>query len=466
MPITLKTRDGGHISCATHRLSRLSELPFYEDIVFIKVHEQGKQERTEHGATIELPDRLPKRLQILICSDCNLTRMPHLPESMLALYAKNNCLSELPPLAHLTSLEILTLARNSITDVNDFRFPQSLKNLDLSDNIITSFSVAQWPEHLVELDLSTNRLKEIDTSFDHLIMTCKVSLAYNDFPPQKHNAFTLWIDMQNAAHVASKIESVRRYIRFGIPIRVKASNEDMTMPSLATNSRQPVLLRRQQQQQHYLDMYQNRSLAATARIYTNSQNVHSSSVQQSADASVAWLIENARTTDPDITSTDAVTYLKRSWRPRRIYHICEWLRTWKANKILTKNFNDRTIHSVHGITYENLITLIWVVVRAHNDRNEILHVLKQEITASSGLCFTGRFTRTLNSLSGFIEHVGIRISDNEQMSHRIVQCLKLVEARYKKGTEAYEHEGRIQVAKILNDFHLTDSDRQAWLEAV
>ncbi len=467
MPIILKTRDGGQVTCATHRLSCLSELPFYNDVVYIRVISEPGQEPAE------MPSWLPKRLQMLICPNCSLTLLPPLPESLLVLYAENNRLITLPDLQHLGSLETVNLSGNSITNVDLTSFPPALKTLYMSDNILRTFTVAQWPEHLVELDLSSNRLEELDPSFDSLVTTCKVSIKYNDFPPQKHNAYTIWITpLDNPEQVVSKVAYVRRFARFGIPVKVKGDN----LPS-DDWPHQPLLAEHTRQLRE-IQTIQSQPVAVSATIYTDSQNVHAQSIQRSTDSSVAWLIQNAtRVTDAENSDMEyprnirnirsrAIEDLKRNWRPKRFYQICKWLNMLKANKILAKNAAEETIHSIHGISYGELITCIWQAIKAHEHCYEILMVLQQEIVESGSLCFTGRFTRALNSLSGFLEQVNVQISENEQMSHRITQCLKQLAATYEEGTEAYENAGRIEVGKILDEFHVSTCHRQAWLDAV
>ena len=479
MPIILKTRDGGQISCATHRLSRLAELPFYNDIIYIKVVKGAKAKGKEHEEDEEdstLPETLPTRLQMLICPDCSLTKLPPLPESLLVLQASNNRIKQFPPVHHLHSLETVCLAGNSITRIEAVCFPSSLKTLDLSDNILETFSVAQWPHHLVSLNLSTNRLVELDPSFDDLNRTCKVSVTYNDFPPQKHNAFTVWINPRsNDEQLESAITYVRRYARFGIRVRVHGMADDEIVED---GPPQPPLPQHRRQQIQETIRNLERRPAASALIYTDGQNVHAGSVQRSTDSSVAWLIENGERMYAEeyvnssstaeerlLHRNQAIHELKTSWRPK-FYEICKWIRTWQANKALRKNIAEETIHSVHGISYGDLLSLVWQAIKTHEHRKEILSVLQQEILESRNLCFTGRFTRTLNALSGFIEQVNVQISENEQMSHRIVQCLKQVAIHHKQGNEAYERLGKIEVNKILDEFDMASAAREPWLDAI
>jgi hypothetical protein len=220
-------------------------------------------------------------------------------------------------------------------------------------------------------------------------------------------------------------------------------------------------------------------MATSLTVFNDSQNVHATSIQKSTSDSVAWLIRNAKTkcTKDDenqsghkLTKDDreraAYMAIKNAWRPKRFYYIREWIMTQSANLALKQNVQERTVHSTHGISYGELLELIWLAIRDHPYKDDILAVLKQEVRDSSHLCFTGRFTRTLNSLGGFITEVRVDISENEQMSNRIVQSLKHIAVEHKQGTESYEHEGKLAVTAILEEFRIPERDRAVWLDAV
>lgn len=351
----------------------------------------------------------------------------------------------------MENLEVVDFSSNSISSAEKLILPAKLKICNLSDNVLRRFCVKQWPERLVELDLSYNRLEELDSSFDDLVRTCVVSVNYNDFPPQKYNAYTVWLSEDlDGARLSAEVARVNRFARFGVSVRVRST----------CNSESPIDSPRRVRQ---CPRIKHRLVVRST--YADSQNVHASSVQNSVDEAVAWLMENA-SCSTEKSGLTACKQLKRAWRPRRFYHVREWLRTRRANRCLKTNMMDRTIHLRHGITYEELIRLVWIAVKTHPHRIEILTVLKKEIVDSSHLCFTGRFTRALSSLGGFIDEIQVGISETEQISNRVVHALKKVTAQHKEGTPDYEQEGRRQVAEILDEYNVVGQQRQAWLDAV
>ncbi|KAJ3167038.1 hypothetical protein HDU87_001733 [Geranomyces variabilis] len=461
MPVTMKTRDGGSISSALKIIDQCSK-------------------RDQCGFQ-QFPERLPATLQILKFSGNAFTKLPPLPTTIRAIYGKDNRLSEFPDISHLASVETVDLSGNYIAEISDYNFPPSLKTLDLSDNIIKTFTVHTWPEELLELNLSVNRLVDIHSTFDSLNKTCKVSLDQNDFPCQKHNAYTLWIDpeTESEAAIAEKFTHVARFLRFGIDIRVKNSTVAVTPEPDILYDHQPYL---ETTRTTIATIKRNQRRGNLRTIYDNSQNVHASSVQDSTNAAVGWLIENAKdkpaTTMHNDSSSDtsainpqhngvpAWEHVIRAWRPRRFYHICKWLKTRRANRILRSYVQDTTIHSVHGLSYGQLVDLIWCAVKDHPHRYDILSVLQQEILEGQGLCFTGRFTRALNALSGFIEQVTVQISENEQMSNRIVQALRGLPEKEEEDSPSYQEKARKLVSEILREFNIPTGEWAIWLDAV
>jgi len=77
------------------------------------------------------------------------------------------------------------------------------------------------------------------------------------------------------------------------------------------------------------------------------------------------------------------------------------------------------VHSYHSITLDEVLRRVWGVIRVHEYRRDLEQSLKGEIEAGIDKCFTGLFTRIINSLSGFVEGVGITISEKERLNGRL-----------------------------------------------
>ena len=123
---------------------------------------------------------------------------------------------------------------------------------------------------------------------------------------------------------------------------------------------------------------------------------------------------------------------------------------------------DPRIHTTHGISYGHLLQMVWTIITHHEHRDELTAILKDELRASIGVCFTGRFSRLVNVLNGFVDGISVGISSAEQMQATIAQVVR-------RGGEARWDADRLrkEVGAILDEFDVRDADaRAAWLDAL
>jgi hypothetical protein len=118
---------------------------------------------------------------------------------------------------------------------------------------------------------------------------------------------------------------------------------------------------------------------------------------------------------------------------------------------------------MYPITYKTLLTKVWQIIQDHEHREAMEEVLFQELENSENGCFKGRFIRTLNALSGFIDEVQVGMNSGEQMQNQIVVVIKTLQKRLGKN---YLDEARKQIKDILIDFNVPEEDHNAWLDAV
>ena len=78
------------------------------------------------------------------------------------------------------------------------------------------------------------------------------------------------------------------------------------------------------------------------------------------------------------------------------------------------------IHGELNITFGELLIAVWDRIRGHENKQDIYKILSQEMSDALCMCFTGKITRLVNTLSGFVPEVEIKISDNEQISNLVI----------------------------------------------
>ena len=194
-------------------------------------------------------------------------------------------------------------------------------------------------------------------------------------------------------------------------------------------------------------------------IYDNKQNVHDTHVQRTVSASVGKLIEM---TDgkalPEVEEVVRALYGRVSFFAR----LFGLTRADHPRYLVARWCEDPTISSTHGVSYKELLRRVYAVVREHEDREGLEGVMRDEVLASVGVCFTGRFSRLVNVLTGFVEGVGVSIAPREHMQARIATVVA-------KGRESGKAREEIvkEVGAVLDEFGVVEEgERAAWLDAV
>jgi pullulanase/glycogen debranching enzyme len=137
-------------------------------------------------------------------------------------------------------------------------------------------------------------------------------------------------------------------------------------------------------------------------IYTDTQNVHSSSIQKSIRDSINNLM-NAYKQDYNLNYLD--------WDDL----------TAKTKEIITEYLDCADIHSMLHITFKELfIAVVIEIDKLSQDlQKEIKQRLNEEMQESECKCFTGRISRLVNCLSGYSDKVRIQISETEEIGNII-----------------------------------------------
>ena len=177
-------------------------------------------------------------------------------------------------------------------------------------------------------------------------------------------------------------------------------------------------------------------------IYTDTQNVHSSSIQKSIRDSINKLI-NAFIVDYPLTYLD--------WS----------VLNQKTKEIITEYMDCNDIHSMLNITFKELFTAVVIEMESLSMdlQVEIQKRLNEEMQESECKCFTGRISRLVNCLSGYSDKVKIQITENEEISNIISVIMN---KRELKTIEILKEE----VSVALTERGYADEKIAEWLEYV
>jgi Leucine-rich repeat (LRR) protein len=323
------------------------------------------------------------------------------------LNLSNNNLSQLPvEIGQLIQLTILVLCRNNITNLLvEIGQLTQLTRLDLSRNNITNLPVEIGQlTQLTRLYLHNNTLIHLPGEIGQLTQLNILTLSSNKLT-------------QLPVEIGQLTQLTKLFVCDN-PIE---------------NLLNPII-------QRVIQRIENRPNGST--IYTDNQNVHSSSIQQSIRDSINNLM-NAYKTDYPLTYLDWCVLNK------------------KTKEIITEYIDNTDIHTMLNITFKELfIAVVIEMDKLSPDLQvEIQKRLNEEMLDSECKCFTGRLSRLVNCLSGYSDKVCIQISENEEISNILSVIMN------KRGMKTIEML-KEEVSVALKERGYADETIREWLEYV
>ncbi len=300
--------------------------------------------------------------------NCKLTEFPMellIFKEMKILYLSRNQLTSIPPeIGQLVNLKILNLSGNQLKSIPpEIGQLVNLQKLYLSDNQLISIpSEIGQLINLQVLVLSYNQLISIPTEIGQLVNLQHLYLQYNyitSIPPE-----------------LGQLRNVQNLYLSDNPI-------DYLPPPVQR------LLDRQNEGQ---------------QIYQDKQSIHNSGIQKSFRESVNRLLSKK----PELSLE------------RTLEEIVSSELSDNCKSSLVDYSSSKDIHGELNITFGELLVVVWDRIRIYENKQDILYILSQEMSDALCMCFTGRITRLVNTLSGFVPEVEIKISDNEQISNLVI----------------------------------------------
>ena len=308
--------------------------------------------------------------------------------SLKNLYLDHNRLKFLPrSVGNLTNLKALFLDKNKLKHL-----PKTIGNLPSitylsvqANNLKTVPSSIGNLKFLQGLDLSFNSLISIPPEIGNLTTLETLILCQNrltEIPKEIGNIPTFQIlDLQDNCLKTLPVElGICRIFMLGV-----SGNPLVHLPLNIHR-----LIERQKKHQG---------------IYTDSQSVHNSSIQQSLKKSIIRMISVQVP-----TTSEVVVYSQILDDP---------VLSQFAKESLLEYAKDRSIHSELNLTFSDILQAVWNRICSSEHASEIKSVLNSEMQDAECKCFTGRISRLVNSLNGFDPLVEIKIADNEQIGNVI-----------------------------------------------
>ena len=355
---------------------------------------------------------LLKKLDCSTTKISDLSPLQHCP-LLEVLYCSYTKVSDLSPLQHCSLLKELDCISSSVSDLSPLQYCPLLEVLHCSNAKVSDLSPLQQCPLLKELYCNSSSVSDL-SPLQHCALleklccnNTKVSdlnpLQYCPLLKELHCYDTQIADLSPLQHCTELhyISHTGCPIEF-IPIQVQRIIE--------------------------------RNRRANTNVYIDSQSVHNHSIQQS-------LIKS-------------VNYLSNKFSANLIKA--------KIDIIIPKCLRSEEIHTVLNITLSDCYQLVHSrILKFDNEeiQKELFKRLEEEVVDGESMCFTGKFTRLVNTLVGFDENIRLDISQNEQISAIIIN--------EKDKLKPYDKEKHINAVRtLLTELNISSETQDEWINEI
>jgi Leucine-rich repeat (LRR) protein len=322
----------------------------------------------------------------------------------------------------------------------EIQYLTQLTYLNLHDNHIEKIPLEiQYLIHLIKLSFSKNKIKEIPKEIQYLTQLTVLYL-YDNHIEKIPLEIQYLIQLIELSFSKNKIKEIPKEIQYLTQLTTLYlyDNQIREIPLEIINLRNLTYLN------CYINPLENLTNPVIYRfitqienkhkhiynIHNDTQNVHSASIQRSLKDSIFNL-------------------LKQLKGPYKYNYLDDLILTQQTKEQLIEYSNCTDIHTQLECTFEELLNAIFYEINSFDLEKQISAKkrINEEMLDGLCMCFTGRISRLVNSLSGLSEKVSIKISDNEEISNIII----LANKKYKKIGEIKDYVKKEMKERLYND---------------
>ena len=372
-------------------LENLEKLYIFNNKILTLPDEIGRLKKLQRiDAGYNMLDTLPESfaelegLRLANFVHNNFKYMPHplvCLRGLQSLYFADNHIKTLPTtIGNMVGLRVLNMSGNCLWKAlpEEFGNLVNLDTLSLDDNCISQLpSTLGNMVRLKDLYLQENQLAGLPTSIGRCAALKRINISNNEVR-------SIPVEIVQCANL--------QYIQ--------RSNNELDL--------HPVI-------QRFLDA--RRNIYNHTGLYADSQNVHTTSIQESIKKSLFNLLN-----DPYSATKEKV-----------VQEIIDCPYVKKKELLIGYINDDKETHSVLYCTFFDAFVKVWGRITTYNAdghgpngcvdegvRRELFKRLDEEMSDGMCKCFTGRLSRIVNVLNGFFDDIEVHISSNEQIANVIL----------------------------------------------
>ena len=425
--IEIRLKEKNSTKKTLYSIEELYNLDNYNDIVWLRI------ENITFTRKIYFPLNL-EQLYMTNCENVNVY-INYLPENMFYVSIINCKLISADDLFsdknRYNKLESINLSFNRIKKFPS-NLPQNILSLDLSYNVIKELSLCNiFPPEIHYINLDLNQLQDLP---EWIIYIDNNNISFNGNPFWFSNYSNVSLNRMIPLYY---IDIAQKY--FNLSVENKIRNAIINYNN--TNGTEPHI---------YLPSQNGKAIITPKTTAEDIQNVHNSSIQDSFSKSVIIIMNNSAPKTPNFLNEVYSYYLFKQFN---IFSTLSFYNT------VVDACNIETIHSKCGVSFAEVFERVWSISAIHPHKTTIRQILKTEITDGRFLCFTGKITRLVNTLSGFLDDIQIGYNEYEQINNAVIATIRKCENNTNLNL-------RDEVKKILDELNVHIDKQNTWLDAL
>ena len=371
-----------------------------------------------------------------------------LPNNLKYLYIKSGTLTNLPISDHVAAnIEVIFLDFTNLDTFPDISKCVKLRELTINHSDLKQLRLDyNLPTNLKILNLRYNNICDVDFTLFKTMPNLKINLSFNKLSSEL-------IDTILTINRTADIKMQNRYIFK----RITAQNyNNIEIQNIMTNIVNNNNNNNNNNHEPDTNVEQGNVLKG------NTETVHLSSINKSIVSSYNNILNYIKSNKLSVNSNfkTIINEINNEFSECKFRDVSYFLN----QKII-----ETTSHSILKVKYFELLSIIWTVVKAHEQCKNLIERFHTEINDSQGKCFTGCMNRLINVLVGYVDGVIVSISLKEEIQMSIQKLMEKLN-RGRSYREIKE-----ELVKLLNQEYdvdtsdpnniISDEYKAAWLSA-
>lgn len=357
----------------------------------------------------------------------------------------HNCpkITKFPDLFGFFCLETINISHCNIKKCRTY-FPDSLRTLSITYCSMKEFIPANLTNDIVDIDLSFNNLKFVPVVLRSIYENnkhVKINLRNNDL------WYLMYSDLSPGMIDGSVIDELTfaNKINLVSTAKLRCAVEILRQKKLSTEARRLAQV---------IGMVIQEKAQTLSTTYDNAQNVHLSSVQEN----MRYAIEKLFT----ISVSSLMSFASIVKLLKETYNLSK-----KTLKFFERLDEEDMYHSGYNISYKRLFEQVFAIINDSSSKEDLINIFIEEVEETSDYtCLTGKMTRLVNVLNGFVLDINVGISKNEELANSIIVLRNRYAKIYVNKPDDYINELIPVVWQLLEDNCVPENEHEIWLEYV